>query len=521
MNSATLRNVAIISTIIFFFSVGVEYGAFLPNVIEHFHNIGIQNEALLGIVLACYWFGCCISSNVLLLLIDTNYPLRPLLLVCCVLYIASGLLYLFAPSLWAVVFSKFFAGLGAGSVLAIEKDLSASTSAEEFAALRLRLHVSLACGWLLSPIFSVLGLLVSPSLASSEVVSSSFFVLCAILTVLGFTHLARNLRLCRLRDTLALAYQKRSSMNKSYGAFSVSYDSPDLGEERFDQTSESCSLIIAKDFSTPLKISDDVSSQNKLNRQKSEKHGSRDPMLTNSDEILETAEFFMGPQARMPQEIMPPDVTHNCTDFSSTPPSPSEPPFDATCYPSSALNFSRSATAVCQKYRTNWLCPQFLSAFLFGSLQHNGKLCSSNSGFHVRFAAIAGLLKQLKLSENSRCGGLLPGCDINHRTRSHRPWLKGQHGPIFQFLARNGSVLRHAFRPLRAQTEGGVPPERQRTEMALVRGTGAWSPVDEQHSRPAQGYALRTLDGFAFRSAELLIHLVRISKWPNTVVVFN
>ncbi|XP_065338246.1 uncharacterized protein LOC135938510 isoform X2 [Cloeon dipterum] len=369
MNSATLRNVAIISTIIFFFSVGVEYGAFLPNVIEHFHNIGIQNEALLGIVLACYWFGCCISSNVLLLLIDTNYPLRPLLLVCCVLYIASGLLYLFAPSLWAVVFSKFFAGLGAGSVLAIEKDLSASTSAEEFAALRLRLHVSLACGWLLSPIFSVLGLLVSPSLASSEVVSSSFFVLCAILTVLGFTHLARNLRLCRLRDTLALAYQKRSSMNKSYGAFSVSYDSPDLGEERFDQTSESCSLIIAKDFSTPLKISDDVSSQNKLNRQKSEKHGSRDPMLTNSDEILETAEFFMGPQARMPQEIMPPDVTHNCTDFSSTPPSPSEPPFDATCYPSSALNFSRSATAVCQKYRTNWLCPQFLSAFLFGSLQ--------------------------------------------------------------------------------------------------------------------------------------------------------
>lgn len=73
LTTTTLRSVSLYATFFLFFSAGVESGKstfgigfcsfsnlcfdskgiFLPSVVEYLHSIGIQHEALLGIVLAC------------------------------------------------------------------------------------------------------------------------------------------------------------------------------------------------------------------------------------------------------------------------------------------------------------------------------------------------------------------------------------------------------------------------------------------------------------------------------------
>jgi hypothetical protein len=106
-------------------------------------------------------------------------------------------------------------------VALVEADLARNTSDAEFAALRLSLRRCLALGWLLAPVFGALSALASLSAVPSEpgLVAASLFVGAALLTLLGFTDLARNLRLCRLRDTLALAYErKHKAARTNYGS---------------------------------------------------------------------------------------------------------------------------------------------------------------------------------------------------------------------------------------------------------------------------------------------------------------
>jgi len=115
----------------------------------------------------------------------------------------------------------YLPGLGCGALSAIKTDLAPNLSGEEFRALRRSLHLSAAVGFACSPVFSALSQVVSrsPAAVPSEpgVVVGGLFVVCALLSLLGFTNLARNLRLCRLRDTLALAYERKSAA-KNYGA---------------------------------------------------------------------------------------------------------------------------------------------------------------------------------------------------------------------------------------------------------------------------------------------------------------
>ncbi|XP_059474956.1 uncharacterized protein LOC132196386 [Neocloeon triangulifer] len=416
MNTATLKNAALFSTFFFFFSAGVEYGVFLPNAVEYLHSIGVQREAVLGVVLACYWFGCCVSTKVLLWLLDSNYQLRPLLFACCVLYLASGLMYLFAPSLWAIIFSKFFSGLGAGSLFAIKKDLSGSTGADEFAVLQKWLHLSVALGWLVSPVFGLLSDLATRSTASSNeaaVVTCALFVLCAVLTLLGFTHLARNLRLCRLRDTLALAYEKKQPHNnKSYGSIRPN-DSGDLLSFDGDQSTESCSIIFARDdLSTPvsaLRSSSVISLQHKQAAASQSRRPKQTDLLTESDELLETAEDFMGTESRLPlriSQITLADSKNNlCSPSVSTPGNPLNETDCETAPDFSRIANKKPVSSLCAKNHTNWLCPQLLTAFLFGSLQ---AMLTPLTEYYFLFGTMENSVAQLLVSTF----GLLPSLVI-------------------------------------------------------------------------------------------------------------
>lgn len=139
--------------IVFLASIG--YSITLPSVWLYLNDMGVTNEGVMGLNIGIYCLGQFLSANFFGWL-SNRVSVTIIVIICLFLDMTGQWVYAFSNTSWALLFSRFFSGLGAGTVTVSRGYVSSKVSKEERLGAMSLISAAQAGGFVFGPAFGAI-----------------------------------------------------------------------------------------------------------------------------------------------------------------------------------------------------------------------------------------------------------------------------------------------------------------------------------------------------------------------------